>query len=136
MSPLLRGQTSVEVLLVISFVLLLVLGIVLPYVENQNITNAALTAKLTILPYIEKNSLRAKIVSIGPEVAGGDITLHILTSAAWDGLVYDELQFGNPVSGCMNVCNKVAELGAYSRVTIDWQDSGFDVCGPISCTPP
>ncbi len=131
MRSLIRGQTSVEVLLVISFVLLLVLGIILPYVENQNITNAALTAKLSILPYVEKNSLRAKIVSIDPEVNGSEITLHIATTAAWDTLVYDELMYGSPVSGCVNVCNHVYALGTYSRVYIDWVDSGLPFCSGI-----
>lgn len=129
-----RGQTSVEVLLVISFVLLLVLGIILPYVENQNITNAAIVAKLSILPFIERNSLRAKINSITPEVNGSDLTLHIRTTMNPDAYVFDELI--NDISpGCQRICQAVASLNSYSSVTLDWQSNTSAFCASPSGVP-
>lgn len=126
-----RGQTSLELLLVISFVLVLVLAIVLPYVESQNISNASIAAKISILPYIEKNGLRVKINSIAPESSGGTLTLHIVTSGSWDDAVFTELRY-NPLtigqSGCERVCAAAANLNAYSLVTLDWRHAGTPLC--------
>ena len=132
-----RGQTSIEVLLVVSFVLVVSLAIVIPYVDNQNITNATFVAKLTILPFIEKNSLRIKLNSVIPEVdsALNEITLHIKTTGRWSNDVDLELSFptaGRP-SGCEQVCNAVANLNAYSAVHLDWSHNDAPYCGSVSC---
>lgn len=131
-----RGQTSIEVLLVVSFVLVVVLAIVIPYVENQSITNAAYVAKLSILPFIEKNNSNVKINHVIPEVVSGDITLHVTTSGTWDRAVNLELLLGlnGLPSGCRQVCNEVKALGSYSTVSIDWVHSGTTYCGGlVSC---
>lgn len=132
-----RGQTGVELLLVIAFVLVVALGIVLPYVESQNITNAAYVAKLSILPYIEKNGLGVKINSITPEVTNGNIAIHVKTTGNWDKYVRAELttSIGSPPStGCQRICSSVAALGTYSTVDLDWQDTNAGGTSPL-CAP-
>lgn len=127
-----RGQTGMELLLVIAFVLVVSLGVVLPYVESQNITNAAYVAKLSILPFIEKNDLRAKINSVIPEIVGSDLTIHITTSGNWGTEVLDDLQsFG----GCDNLCLEVKSVWSSGVVAIDWKNnsgtSTSDICSLI-----
>ncbi len=134
-----RGQTSIEVLLIFSFVIVVVLAVVTPYVESQNKTNAAYVAKLTILPYIEKNSFRVKINQIVPEVlSGGIIRLHIRTNGNWDGYVNEELNNGvnGHSPGCQLVCDAVAKLGGYSQVEIDWVHGGDPYCLDYAPIPP
>lgn len=132
-----RGQTSIEVLLVVSFVLVVSLAIVIPYVDNQNITNAAFVGKLTILPFIEKNPLRVKLNSVIPEVdsATNEITLHIKTTGVWSTDVDTELSFPTTLrpSGCEQVCDAVASLNAYSAVHLNWLHNDAPYCSGVSC---
>ncbi len=129
------GQTSIELLLVLSFVIVVALAIVSPYIENQNKTNAAYVAKLTLLPFVEKNGLSVKINHVIPQVTLNGITVHITTSGTWDAGVRREIQLGvnNHPSGCMQVCTAVKNLGTFNVVTIDWQHTSLSGGSSFFC---
>lgn len=126
-----RGQTSIEVLLVVSFVILLALAISLPFIENQNRTNASIAAKLGILPYLEKNNLRIRLQSIAPEfLPPDDLRLVISSSGVWSTSISEELfsTLGGAVSGCQQICSSVHAVGGYSSINLVWYHDGVLEC--------
>lgn len=131
------GQTSIELLLVLSFVIVVVLAIISPYLDNQNKTNAAYVAKLTLLPFIEKNGLPVKINHVTPQVTINGITVHVATSGDWDRAVSPELLFGvnGRPPGCMQVCTAVLNLNTFNTVTIDWEHDDLPFCGGLVVCP-
>ncbi len=108
-----RAQTSLEVLMVFGFVLVVALLIVLPYVSNQNITNASIVAKQGVLSFVEQNEKSVKISTIQPEVSGAFLSLSVYTLGEWDAQVQAELSN----SGCSQICDSIVGLGAYSSVS-------------------
>ena len=130
MIPSSRGQTSIEVLLVVAFVLVVSLAVVTPYVGNQHITNASLMTKLSILPFVEKNGLPVKISHIQPEVDRGGILMNIDTVGKWDESVRVQLiPLSGPAYGCVFVCSEISKVGAYSPITVRWLHNGVAFCG-------
>ncbi|MEK6971001.1 MAG: hypothetical protein AABW68_04945 [archaeon] len=111
-----RGQTSLEVLLVISFSILLAMMIGLPYLENQSRTDAGIQAKLAILPFVERNSSLVRISSIVTEVSPGDDLLVRVTMAG-------EMDAVSSVE-CDAVCSRIDPAGHFSMVSLEWGLAG------------
>lgn len=64
-----RGQTSLETLLIVAFILTLTALISFSFFENQSKTAVAANAKLLVLPYVEKNAHPLRIAAIMPALA-------------------------------------------------------------------
>lgn len=124
------GQVGIEVLLVVAFVIVMALAILLPYVESQNQTNAAIRVKLTILPFVEMNDKSVKVVRVQPVVSGSDLVVHVETKGTWDGLVRDDLLL-NPINGCFRICTQAKNGSPYSTVVLDWNHNGVSFCSRV-----
>lgn len=118
-----RGQTSLEILLVISFSLLLSMMIAIPYLGNQARTDVGVQAKLALLPFMEKNSQLVRIQSILVEVNGDDVDVTARTTGVLD-----------PVSpaDCDSILARLdPDPGFYDSVSFTWihnDNSASPVC--------
>jgi len=120
MSP--RGQTSLEILLVISFSLLLSMMIALPYLGNQARTDVGVQAKLALLPYMEKNSQLVRIQSIVVEVTNDDVSVTARTTGSLDSVSSTE---------CTSILNRLdPDPGFYDDVSFTWIHND-DITSPV-----
>lgn len=109
-----RGQTSLEILLVISFSLLLSMMIALPYVGNQARTDVGIQAKLALLPYMEKNPELVRVASIGVEVSPSqDVFVTAKTVGSLDPLSISS-------SDCDSIHARLDPTGFYENVSFLW----------------
>lgn len=106
-----RGQTSLEILLVISFSLLLSMMIAIPYIGNQARTDVGVQAKLALLPYIEKNSQLVRIQSIVVEVEDEDASVTARTTGTLDSISSDD---------CAAILSRLDPTGFYDSISFKW----------------
>jgi hypothetical protein len=106
-----RGQTSLEILLVISFSLLLSMMIAVPYLGNQARTDVGVQAKLALLPFMEKNSQLVRVQSILVEVVGDDVSVTARTTGLLDDIF---------PADCASILSKLDTTGFYEDVSFTW----------------
>ncbi len=127
-----RGQSSMDSLLVMGFVVVVSMLILIPFVQNQAITNAALSAKLLVLPFVSANAFPMQIDSIIPVVVSTTIGVDILTSGEMDASTRTQI---TPVV-CADMCMQIKQSGAFASASFSWTNNGkaaILVCAPISC---
>ena len=127
-----RGQSSMDSLLVLGFVVVVSMIILIPFVQNQAITNAALSAKLLVLPFVSGNSFPMQIDSIIPVVVSTTIGVDVITSGQMDASTRAQI---TPVV-CADMCTQIKQSGAYASASFSWTNNGNSsilVCSPISC---
>ncbi len=131
LSSSISGQTSLEVLFVIAFVIVFSLGIALPYVSNQTLTNVSIQTKLAILPLIEKNNHLVHISSILPETTPSGLTMNVYTVGQWDNSVAAVAD-----SYCEKVWCRMDPEGYYDSRLLMWYHNDVLFCSassPITC---
>ncbi len=127
-----RGQSSMDSLLVMGFVVVVSMIILIPFVQNQAITNAALTAKLAVLPYLGGNAFPMHVDSIIPVATPTTIAVDVVTSGKMDSDTRNLLTG----AACLGICTEIKQSGAYSAATFSWTNSSTPalvVCSPVSC---
>lgn len=127
-----RGQSSMDSLLVMGFVVVVAMIILIPFVQNQAITNAALTAKLAVLPYLNANAFPIHIDSIVPVTTATTIAIDVVTAGQMD--TGTRASIDN--AACLDICTQIRQSGAYAAATFSWTNNGnpsIVVCSPISC---
>ena len=122
-----RGQTSLEILMVVGFTLVLGLLIGIPFLENQTRTNAAIQTKLAILPFVEKNTHLLKISSIVTSVSPSplpflSVTVH--TKGVLDASISEELANGS----CAYICSRIDPEGYFDGVSFVWDHNSESEC--------
>lgn len=109
-----RGQTSLEILLVISFSLLLSLMIAIPYLGNQARTDVGVQAKLALLPYMEKNPELVRVSSIVVEVSSSqDVSVTVKTVGSLDSTSITP-------ADCSSIHAKLDTTDFYEGVSFLW----------------
>lgn len=127
-----RGQSSMDSLLVMGFVVVVAMIILIPFVQNQAITNAALTAKLLVLPYINSNASPMHVDAVIPVTTSATIAIDVITSGQMDSDTRNSIT----PAACLDICTQIRQSGAYSAATFSWTNNGnpsIVVCSPISC---
>ncbi|MFH0970914.1 MAG: hypothetical protein V1776_05690 [Candidatus Diapherotrites archaeon] len=130
-----RAQTSLELLMVVSFSILLALIISIPFLENQARTNAGIQAKLAVLPYIERNTELLKISSITAEkttpAGTTKLTVMVHTKGKIDSVISNELSS----SGCLSICSQIKSGGFFDSVDFSWENDTLpsNVCSIQNC---
>ena len=131
-----RAQSSMDTLLVMGFVIAVAMLVLLPYVQNQAITNSAVTAKLLILPYLERNPFPLKISLIEPRVTAGTLTIEVTTR----GEMTNELR--TSILGvsdlCADMCTQIRQNGPFSSATFTWTHihpsaASISFCSAVTC---
>ena len=100
--------------------------------QNQAITNAALTAKLAVLPYLGGNAFPMHVDSIVPVATTTTIAVDVITSGKMDSDTRNLLTN----AACLGICSEIKQSGAYSAATFSWTNSSTPaivVCSPVSC---
>lgn len=108
-----RGQASLETLLVISFVLLVGLGVGLPYLENQEFTNATAQTKIALLPVLENNRVPLRIITMQPNLAGSDFNILVTVR----GKTTPELT-SLLVTACAQICQAIDPNDHFTSETL------------------
>ncbi|QQR92646.1 MAG: hypothetical protein IPJ89_00160 [Candidatus Iainarchaeum archaeon] len=127
-----RGQSSMDSLLVMGFVVVVAMIILVPFVQNQAITNAALTAKLAVLPYLNANAAPIHVDSIIPVTTATTIAVDVVTTGQMDS----DTRASIDNVACLDICTQIRQSGAYAAATFSWTNNGnpsIVVCSPISC---
>ncbi len=131
-----RAQSSMDTLLVMGFVLVVSAVVLLPYVENQALTNSSLTAKLMILPFLERNASPLKISLIEPRASGTALFLVATTRGDMDSALQSSILAQAP---CADICIQIRQNGPYSSADFTWihvSQSGnvIPICSNTSCS--
>jgi hypothetical protein len=126
-----HGQTSLEILMIIGFTLILGLMIGIPFLENQTRTNAAIQTKLSVLPFVEKNTHLVKIASITASVSPSPpkiLSVAVRTKGALDSSIGQELDDG----ACASICSQIDPGGYFGGVSFVWDHNSTNECS-ASC---
>jgi hypothetical protein len=106
--------------------------ILLPFVQNQAITNAALSAKLLVLPFVSGNVFPMQIDSVTPVVVSSTIAVDVITSGELDASTRAQVT----PAVCADMCMQIKQSGAYASGAFSWTNLGKVstlVCAPLSC---
>jgi cytoskeletal protein RodZ len=129
-----RGQSSMETLLVIGFVLVVSAAILIPFTYQQSLTNAALIAKLEVLPYMDRSPSTAQITTITPQFASGNLVLDVQSrgTLSWDSI--QSIGASNSPT-CQSMCQEVRQASTFQSISFTWTHTGAptQVMCNVSC---
>ncbi|MDP2666997.1 MAG: hypothetical protein Q8P05_05865 [Candidatus Diapherotrites archaeon] len=129
------AQASLETILIIAFVLLVGLGVGLPFLENQQFTHAAANVKIALLPYLEQNNFPLRIIQIQPTLdPSNDLTMHVTLRGTMTSDTGVALRGGG---GCTKVCQAIDPANNYGTVSfflVNENGSPY-YCGQSGPTP-